>query len=260
MTRTTLTIILLTIFNTAFGQDNFDYHKEYEVILEQSQDSTSDYYYRTLLNRFNQNDSTLTNLEVLALQIGFTADTNYKPYRSIETEREITSLISQEKYKEALTACNNLLKTYPVNFTALLEKSFTYMKLDKDSMLFHKEKLRKVLSSIMTSGVGTFENPFFVLSPLDGQTLITHIWGGSIGMMGSGYNPNGYFCDILEMKKDGKDPVKLYFNIDHAMNNSEFKRQIDEAIKKMEKEEEKGNGKGKGKGKEKEKGKGKGKK
>ena len=242
MTRTTITIILLTIFSSVFGQDTFNYHRDFKKILEQSQDKTSDYYYPTLLDRFNKNDSTLTDMEVLALQIGFTADQNYKPYQTTSTEREIKSLIGQKKYEDALAACNKFLKTNPVNFTALMEKSFSYMKLGKDSIEFHKAKFMKLLNSVMASGKGTYENPYFVLSPIDGQTLITHIFGGSIGTMGSGDDPNGYFVDILEMNREGKDPVTLYFNINHAtdkMFSEEDLKKMEDALKEMDKKDKK---------------------
>ncbi len=177
---------------------------------------TSDYYFPTLLDRFNKNDITLTDMEVLALQIGFTANPNYKPYQTILTEQEIKNLIEQKKYQEALVICDELLKTNPVNFTALKEKSFVYTKLDKDSLQFHKEKFMKILFSVLASGEGTSDNPYFVLSPIDGQTLITYILGGSIGSMGSVVDSNGFFIDKFEITGKGKEPVTLYFNINHA--------------------------------------------
>jgi hypothetical protein len=243
MTKTTLiTILLFSIGLVVFGQDNFDYHTDFKSILEQSQDSTSSNYYPDLLNRFEENDSTLTVAELLALQIGFTANSNYKPYETITTEREIKSLIGQKKYEDAILVCDKLLKTNPVNFTALMEKSFSYMKLGKESSEFHKEKFMKLLKSVMASGSGTYENAYFVLSPIDGQTMITHIFGGSIGTMGSGADPNGYFVDILEMNKEGKDSITLYFNINHATDNmfsEDDLKKMEESIKKKKKKKNK---------------------
>lgn len=199
---------------TVFGID-FDYHKDFKDLLSKSKDKNSEYYYPKLLERFNSNDSTLTNKDIIALQIGFTANKNYKPYQTIEKESEILELISDKKYKKAITKCNKLLKTNPMNFTALMEKGFAYMKLNKTDVLIHKERTMKIIRSIMWSGDGTIQRPYFVLSPMDGQTLIRYILGGSIGTMGSGRDKNGYFLDILEMKKDGKITTK-YFIIQHA--------------------------------------------
>jgi hypothetical protein len=242
MKQTFFTLISLIFFNSVFGQENFDYHKDFNRLLEQSQDSSSVYFYPKLLDRFYKNDSALTDIDLIALQIGFTIDPNYKPYQTIDTEREIKSLINQNKYNDALLKCNDFLKTNPVNFTALMEKGFVYMKLKNDSALFYKEKFMMILNSIMASGKGTIDKPFFVLSPIDGQTLITHIFGGSIGMMGSGDDPNGYFVDILEMTKEGEEPVTLYFNINHAtekMFSEEDLKNMEDALKDIDKKDDK---------------------
>jgi tetratricopeptide (TPR) repeat protein len=204
----------LFITTTAFGQD-FDYHRDFKDLLSKSKDKNSEYYYPKLLERFNSNDSTLTNKDIITLQIGFTANKNYKPYQTIDKEREILELISDKKYEKAIAECDKLLKTNPVNFTALIEKGFAYMKLNKPDASIHKERTMKIIHSIMWSGDGTIDRPYFVLSPIDGQTLIRYIMGGSIGTMGSGSDKNGYFLDILEMKKDDKTVTK-YFIIQHA--------------------------------------------
>jgi len=233
-----ITILLFNLAFTSFGQDKFEYHKDFERILEQSKDSTSNNYYPFLLQRFEANDCTLKKEEVLALQIGFTANANYKPYETISQEREIKNLIREKKYEESISKCNNLLKTNPLNFTALMEKSYSYMKLDMDSSKFHKEKFMKLLKSVLMSGKGTYENPYFVLSPIDGQTIITHIFGNSIGIMGSGDDPNGYFVDILEMLIEGEDSITLYFNINHAtvtMFSEEDLKKMEDSHKKKKK-------------------------
>ncbi|HZH86590.1 MAG TPA: DUF4919 domain-containing protein [Brumimicrobium sp.] len=204
----------LFISTTAFGQD-FDYHRDFKDLLSKSKDKSSEYYYPKLLERFNSNDSTLTDKDVIALQIGFTADKNYKPYQTIDKEREILELISDKKYEKAIIECDKLLKTNPVNFTALMEKGFAYMKLNKPDASVHKWRTMKIIHSIMWSGDGTIDRPHFVLSPIDGQTLIRYILGGSIGTMGSGRDKNEYFLDILEMEKDEKSVTK-YFIIQHA--------------------------------------------
>ncbi|MCB0497217.1 MAG: DUF4919 domain-containing protein [Cyclobacteriaceae bacterium] len=233
-------IIAITIISSSilFAQVTFNYHKDFKRILEQSKDKSSEFYYPKLLERFNRNDSTLTDLEVLALQIGFTANSNYKPYQTVSIEREIKDLVWKEKYEEALIECNKFLKTNPLNFTALMEKGFAYMKLGKEGSELQKERFMIVLHSILASGEGTKDSPFFVLSPIDGQTLITHIFGESIGIMGSGTDANGNFLDILEMKKEDGSSKTLYFNINHAaekmFSESDMKK-INKASKKNKK-------------------------
>lgn len=220
---------------TASAQnDEFNYSTDFELILNQSQDSTSKFFYPELLERFLENDSTLTNKEVLALMIGFTANENYKPYQNIDKEIEILNLISDKKYEEALAKCNKLLETNPLNYAALMEKGFALWKLGDENFEFHKSQYFKILDAVLYSGDGSQKNAFFVLSPIDGQTIIRYVWQGSIGTMGSGSDENGNFLDILEMEKDG-ETVTACFNIQHAMNNSEFNKQIKKVIEEESK-------------------------
>lgn len=166
--------------------------------------------------------------------IGFTENENYKPYQNVDKEREILNLISEKKYEEALTKCNSLLETNPLNYAALMEKGFALWKLNDDKFEFYKKQYFKVLDAVLYSGDGSQNKAFFVLSPIDGQTIIRYVWQGSIGVMGSGSDENGNFLDILEMEKDG-ETVTVYFNIQHAMNNSEFNKQINKSIEEKNK-------------------------
>ncbi len=231
MIRTAIIIILSTVWQVCFGQEYFDYKNDFKRLLRESKDSASENYYPRLLDRF-QNDSSMTQEDVWALQVGYTANPYYTPYNWASKEREIQNLINAGKYEDAIKATNELLTVYPMNFTALMEKGFAYMKLEKDSTEFHKDQFMKILQATMKSGDGSKENPYFVLSPIDGQTLITHIFGESIGIMGSASDDNGYFLDMLEMTKEGGESKTLFFNINHAMENSEIQREIRKSIEK----------------------------
>ncbi|WP_118973919.1 DUF4919 domain-containing protein [Taibaiella koreensis] len=166
-----------------FGQD-FDYHRDFKEMLERSKRQSDPYYYPSLLQRFNTCDSNLTDRDVVALQIGFTAHPEYKPYKTIDKESAILDLVAQKLYEKAIVACDELLQTNPVDFTAVLEKGFCYMNLGKPDPCY-KEKALMLIRCIKWSGDGSQARPCFVLSPIDGQTFITHILGGSLGTMGS---------------------------------------------------------------------------
>ncbi len=210
----------------------FDYHRDFQYYLSESSKPESKYNYETLLNRFQKEDKSIKKNEIIALLIGFTNNQNYHPYKNADIERGIMGLVGDKDYKKALKQSEDLLKTNPLNFTALMEEGFSLMKIKNDSSYFPSVKSRMVVDAVLWSGTGSYLNPYFVLSPIDGQTIIRYIFGGSIGTMGSGDDSNGYFLDMLDMEKEGKETITLYFNIDHAMNNSEFKKQIDKALDK----------------------------
>ena len=118
-------LILLSLSFTAFSQD-FDYHRDFEKIRSLNKDSSSSLYYPKLLQRFQKNESTLVNAELLALQIGFTSSENYTPYKTIKEEKRILKLVQEKKYKEALEVCDRLLITNPLSLTALINKEIIY--------------------------------------------------------------------------------------------------------------------------------------
>lgn len=217
---------------TSIREVFFDYHRDFQYYLSESSKPESQYNYETLLNRFHNEDKSIKNNEIIALLIGFTNNQNYHPYKNADIEREIMGFVGDKDYKKALKQSEDLLKTNPLNFTALMEEGFSLMKIKNDRSYFPSVKSRMVVDAVLWSGTGSYSNPYFVLSPIDGQTIIRYIFGGSIGKMGSGDDSNGYFLDMLDMEKEGKETITLYFNIDHAMNNSEFKKQIDKALEK----------------------------
>jgi hypothetical protein len=214
----------------------FDYHRDYRFYLNESANPESDYFYDILLKRFLKEDITLKNHELIALMIGFTENQNYYPYKNVDFEREIMKLVRDKEYKKALSKSRKLLDTNPLNFTALIEEGFTLMKIKKDKKYYPSTCSRMLVNAVLWSGDGSIEHPYFVLSPIDGQTIIRYIFGNRIGLMGSGDDQNGYFLDILEMIKENDESETLYFILEHAVQKSELKKQIDKAIENLNNE------------------------
>lgn len=231
-----LPLLLLNVSITAFCQD-FDYHRDFEKILSLSKDNSTSLYYPKLLQRFHKNDSTLTHTEVLALQIGYTNSKHYAPYKTIKEERQLLKLVQQKKYPEALKVCNKVLTTNPLSLAALMQKEFVYGILKPDSLPFYRDKSQKIINATIASGDGSLEKPFFILSPLDGQLLITNVWAGTMGAMASVSDQNGYFIDILEFQKEGKQAQMLHFHIAHAvarMFSEEERAEMDKVFEEGE--------------------------
>lgn len=215
-----------------FCQETFNYKDDFKNILEQTKKENSDLAYNKLLNRFNVNDTTLTDYEVLALLIGFTAQPAYKPYDVLTQERDIYNLNDVGKYQEGLKMANEFLETNPFNIKTLYEKSYSFSKLNqKDSAEFYLYKGFRIFQAMFFSGDGkSKETPTFALGPADGQDYIKKFIGAKIGTMGSGSDPNGNFLDILEMRFEEGESITLYFIIEHAVRKMFDGKSYDEAI------------------------------
>jgi hypothetical protein len=210
-------LLFLTFGQIALGQTTFNYQRDFKVILEKTKDPNNNLSYDKLLKRFTSNDTTMTDFEVLALLIGYTDKPEFKPYHYLDTERKIFKLNGEGKFQQALDTANLFLQKHPVSQQAIIEKSYSYYKLEnRDSSDYYSYQFRRIMKAMDFSGDGV-DNPIFALGPADGQNYIRRYLVAKIGSMGSSIDRNGNFLDMLEVvPNDGSSSYKLYFIIQHA--------------------------------------------
>ena len=130
--KTILIFLFALVALPTVGQEfSFTYHTDYPKLLVRTQEKTDRLYYPKQLRRFVQNDTSLTDYEVLALLIGFTADKNYHAYPDLAVERSLYKLNDQGKYREAASKGRLFNKTHPLHQMTLIELSFAYHQLHK---------------------------------------------------------------------------------------------------------------------------------
>jgi len=233
--------LLLGVCFVANAQFVFNYHQHFDSIAELTQKKRSELNYDLLLEKFQSVDTTMTNLEVLALMIGETKQDDYYPYELVHVERRILTHSQNSEFKKGLALCDSVLSIHPINFTALLERAYILDKIE-DVVEEKKAKFQFVstLDAVLSSGDGTIQYPIFVLSPMDGQILIRFIFGLNIGNTGSGEDEYGNFLDILEVINEEQGNMNMYFNIEHAVQRM-FKEDLLEDFEKILKKDEKKN-------------------
>lgn len=217
--RIFLIVSLLMVSATCYGQTDFNYKRDFKLILEQTKDSTSRLAYNALLTRFKANDTTMTDYEVLALLIGFTAKEAFKPYGDLQNEMDIYSLNENRKYRNAIDTASVFLQKHPLSQQAIIEKSYALEQLGyDDSSKHYRYQFTRIMKAMEFSGDGR-KKPMFALGPADGQNYITIHLGQKIGTMGSGSDADGNFVDMLEVHpSDGSPSYLLRFVIQHAMD------------------------------------------
>lgn len=225
-----ITILTLVLTLSSYGQE-FNYNRDYNVILAQTLDEKSELSYDKLILKFKANDTTLTSSEVLALLIGFTVNPNYKAYSDLKLEREVYALNDNGEFREAIQKGLKFNSTHPLNQMTLIELSYAYHKIAMpDSAHYYRVQFKNVMAAMLYSGKGTTaDSAFFSLTPIDGQNFIRKYMASKIGTMGSGSDSHDNFVDILGViPKDGVgEEVLFYFHIEHAMK--ELKLQLNDA-------------------------------
>jgi hypothetical protein len=218
--HTYITILVLAFNLFAGAQTNFNYAKDFNSILAKTKDKSDPLNYDKLLARFHKNDSTLTNAEMLALLIGYTAKPDYKPYADLKEEQAVYNTNAEGNYYEGLLKAKSFLKTHPFSIKVIFECSFSYYKIGKiDSAKFVSEQGYRIFKAMAYSGDGkTKQSPIFALGPTDGEDYIYKWVSAGIGQKDSGSDSAGNALEILEVVTRVNEPYYLHFVIQHAVS------------------------------------------
>jgi hypothetical protein len=215
-----LVVIFLCVGASASAQKPFSYNEDFKKILAQTKDSKDSLFYDKLVKRFTSNDSTLSTAEILALMIGFTDKPAYRPFRDLDTEREVYRINNTGKYHDALELENQFLKDHPVSVKTIYEKSYTFFKLGyEDSSSYYLFQQQRIFAAMYYSGVGASEaKAIFALGPADGQDFVTKFVGAKIKSMNSDVGQDGNYYDAIEAQLDDGLVITFYFIIQHTMD------------------------------------------
>lgn len=220
-----LPLIALTIVTLSAQAQGFRYSKDYERLLLRCNNPKDSLYYPALLPLFLRNDARMTTTQVLALLIGYTGRTGFRPYDDLSTERLITRANDSSRYLQAIAICDTFLATHPLNQQAIIEKAFSFHQLKQaDSAAFYKEQFARIMAAMDKSAEGsTPDMAMFSVGPKDGFNFIDKYYHADPGRSTTIEDSEGNLCSAIEMKfsKNGKEQVRvLYFAIQHAVNTT----------------------------------------
>jgi hypothetical protein len=236
-----LTTLLIALAFITTAQSNFNYKKDFNVILTKTKDPKDKLNYDKLVKRFKKCDTTLSNAEVLALLIGFTAKPEYKPYTHLKEEKAVYDLNAEGKYDEGLIKANEFLAAHPFSVKVIFERSFSYYKARmQDSARSFASQGYKIFNAMKYSGDGrTKQTPMFALGPEDGEDYIYKFLGSGIGEKDSMLDSDGNKLNSYEVVSKVAEPYTLYFIIQHATQTTAKLDPEDPAQKTLKKESEK---------------------
>lgn len=223
--KQTFSLIIIFISINVIGAQDFYYQTDFKRLVEQSKDSLSPNNYKKLKLEFINNGENFTKEKVIALMAGQTASEFYDAYGHVQNERSYQNAVkfpadTTYKYAKYYMDINPISLSFNYGLWKTYEKDN-----DKNNAEKFKQRFQLLAESILTTGDGSIENPYFVISPIDGQVIIRLYYEKEIGTMGSGENQYGNFVDILEMV-DEDNSKSLHFVIDHAMGL--FRKQLKE--------------------------------
>lgn len=198
---------------------------DFEKIKKETQDPHSRYYYPRLMKSFLSNDTVMSIDAYRHLYYGYVFQEDYNPFR----ESEFGTVVEQLYYKRDLTRaeCDTIEK--------YAELSLADNLFDFDQMKFYIHVLRqkkkyaranvrqfrldRLVATIMSSGKGTKEDPWVVITPGHEYNMVNFM-----GYVATNHQELGNGIDYITVeKKKGKSIEGFYFDVSAMMEMAEKK-------------------------------------
>ncbi|MCD6660313.1 MAG: DUF4919 domain-containing protein [Lentimicrobium sp.] len=217
--------IILLILMPAFAliaQKNSFNVPDYKKISKAVSKAGSPTYYPALLNRLNQNDTSLSLRDYHLLYYGYVLQPEYKPAGSSEYPKILSDLLKKEMleksdYETIVSQASALLSTSPFEIE-ILDIYIQACRLTGNQELAGKLEIRfgRLIETIFSSGDGlSKQTPFYVITVQHQMDMIRAL-GFSYG--GQRMRVENKF-DFLKVQKNDFDIEGLYF-VNTSVNKS----------------------------------------
>lgn len=183
-----------------------------------SNEKENKYSYIKLLNKFYENNSSLSIDEYFMLYYGQSLQEGYAPYAKTDLKKIIRENFSIGKYEETITIGEELLKQDPFLIDAYQYIAYSYLYLKQyDKYEEYLIPYHGFLSGIMASGNGnSAETAYIVTSVTDEYSLLYFMGLFSVNQTLIQSSDNYY--DVLLAKDYYDNNSEIYFNINKPYN------------------------------------------
>ena len=146
--------ILILLFITQFVAGQETLVVDYSQIKKNIENRNSQFYYPTLLDRFNTFDNTLTSEDYMHIYYGFVYQDTYIKNRPDETI--LSKLMESEDYEKLIVECEKMLLVNPVSLKANDFMAYALFETGKPETEWQKyqNRYRAIRRVIATSGDG----------------------------------------------------------------------------------------------------------
>lgn len=205
MNKTVIRVCFLFFLHLSLAQAQINT----DSISRSSSSSAGHSRYKQLVAKLQQSDSTLQRSDFLSLYYGSVAQPFYKLDLIDSLEQRIKEQNLLQEFIVAYELADSLLAFHPVSITAYFEKSFSCYALKRiDEESVSKQKYRIFIKCVLSSGNGSSETPFVVVSYNDAIEVIKYL---QIKYKTIEEADNNMLVAVLNKKRQGSD--KLYFRI-----------------------------------------------
>ena len=136
------------------------------------QNPYSNYYYKKLWRKYQSNDTNMSLKEYRHLYLGYVFSEDYNPYRVSEFSKKIEPLYFKKQHTQA--ECDTVMKYAELSladdpFDLKQMEFYIYVLKERKKYTraaIWKSRLNNMVKAIMSTGNGTKEKPWVVISPV----------------------------------------------------------------------------------------------
>lgn len=181
--------------------------------------------YSTLLNRYRQNDTTLTPDDYRLLYYGEAFRKNFKPYSNHDSVKVLNKHLNKNSdsadYNKIINLCLQILEDYPFNISELYTTAVAYHAIEETELSnIYLHKYDKLIRTILYSGDGFESNSAFVVCKIrDEYSLLRALKLQSAGQRLINIKSRPY--DLIQLQENELGITEFYFDI-HLFFGKQF--------------------------------------
>lgn len=211
---TLILIIVIAAFSVSAQKFTVEV-PDFDKIKADTNDPDSKYYFPKLYSLFQSNDTVMKIEDYRHLYYGYMLQDDYNPYRKSEYSDIIESLYFKAKHTPA--ECDTIMKYAELSLADnpfdLRQMTFFIIALKEKRKnaraSIWQYRLNHLVAAILSSGNGTKEKPWYVISPAHEYNILNFMNYVAIGHEAIGDN-----IDYLKVKpKNAKSPDGFYFDV-----------------------------------------------
>lgn len=202
-----------------------------ERIRQEVGDSTSVFYYPSLMERYEKNETIMTLEDYRHLYLGAIFEEDFNPYRRGQYSSLVEELYYKSRHSKA--ECDRIIKYAEL---ALKDNPFDLQQIDyliyalrekrKNNLAnIWQYRLNHIMEAIVSTGTGADkDNAWYVISPQHEYFLLNRL--GRVATDYAFESPG--FDRITVTPKGARDPNEYYFNTEHFLREYRMKYPFDD--------------------------------
>lgn len=212
-------LMLLCAMNVQ-SQEAEDVMPLIEDIEQEVNNPQSGYYYPRLVEKYNSNDTTMTDVEYYYYYLGYTYQEDYNPYRTSEYAHQIDHLYKQNKalsvaeYENLVLFAKQTLNDDPFDLRQINILIYALKGLNRhnDAKVW-QYRLDHLIDAILATGDGkTPETAWHVIYPTHEYIILN-----CLGMKGVEFVFVEPYYDYIEAEKNALKIEGFYFNVERIL-------------------------------------------